>query len=40
MWNLRNKTKKEKKERETELQTLKYREQTNGYQRGGSVEDG
>ena len=34
MWNLRNKT-KEEKERQTKNQTLKDREQTGGYKRGG-----
>ena len=28
-----------KKERQTKRQTLKYREQTDGYQRGGGQED-
>ena len=41
IWNLRNKTtEEEKKERQTERQTLNYREQTDGYQRGGRWGDG
>ena len=37
MWNLRNKTDehKEKKERQSGKWTLNYREQTDGYWRGG-----
>ena len=39
MWNLRNKTSKKrgkkKKERQTRKQTFNYREQTDGYWRGG-----
>ena len=39
MWNLRNKTNEQRGEetrvRQTKKQTLNYREQTNGYQRGG-----
>jgi len=37
MWNVRKKTNKGKKERErqTKKQTLSYREQIDGYQRGG-----
>ena len=37
MWNLRNKWAKEKKERErqTEKHTVNYRQQTDGYQKGG-----
>ena len=34
MWNLRNKTNEERKKRQTKKQTLKYREQTGGGQRG------
>ena len=36
MWNLRNKTSEQrKKKREPKNQTLNYREQTDGYHRGG-----
>ena len=42
IWNLRNKTKEQRKEkkkiereRKTKKQTLNYKEQTDGYQRGG-----
>ena len=40
MWNLRNKTneqreKEREREKQTKKQTLNYREQTDGYQRGG-----
>ena len=37
MWSLRNKTneqRRKKKEKQTKKQTLNYREQTDGYQRG------
>ena len=44
MQNLRNKTneqrEKREKERQTKKQTLKYSEQTDGYQRGGGWGDG
>ena len=36
MWNLRNKTSKGGKKKQTKKQTLNYREQTDGYQSGGS----
>ena len=42
-WNLRNKTNKQKgkkKERQIKKQTLHYREQTDGHQRGGERGDG
>ena len=37
MWNLRNKTneQREKRERQTKIQTLNYRRQADSYQRGG-----
>ena len=40
MWNLRNKTSKQRrrkrvKGKQTKKQTLNYRQQTDGYQRGG-----
>ena len=35
MWNLRNKTSKGKKERQTKKKILNYRKQTDGCQRGG-----
>ena len=42
MWNLRNKTKgkiEREIERDTKKKTLNYREQTDGYQRGGRLGD-
>ena len=42
-WNLRNKTRKEKKEkrkkREVKKHTLNYKEQADGYQKGGGWGD-
>ena len=43
MWNLRNKTNEQrgkKRQRQTRKQTLNYREQADGYQRGGGCGDG
>jgi len=44
MWNLRNKTNEQRvkkdREKQTKKQTLTYREQTGGYQRGGGWGDG
>ena len=41
MWNLGNKSneQREEKKRQTKKQTLNYREQTDGYQRGGRWEE-
>ena len=39
MWNLRNKTNDQRK-RQTKKQTLNYREQTDGYQKGRGWRDG
>ena len=44
MWNLSSKTNEQRKTRERERQikkqTLNYREQTDGYQKGGGWGDG
>ena len=40
MWNLRKQMHKGKRERETKNQTLNYREQTDGYQKGGGGGEG
>ena len=37
MWNLRNKTRGQRKKRQSKKQTLKYREHTDGYQRGSGL---
>ena len=40
MWNLRNKTNEHgEEERKTKKQTLNYREQADGYWRGGGQKD-
>ena len=41
MWNLRNKTNEKREEREKQIkkQTVNYREQTDGCQRGGGLRD-
>ena len=40
MWNLRNKRNKGKPKKQTKSQTLSYRKQTDGCERGGGWEDG
>ena len=40
MWNLRNKTNQKREKGETNKQTLNYREQSEGYKKGGGQGDG